>query len=106
MMRFAVQIELANMVAVQRPHDADAREHRRAAVCRHQDQGFHCSLPLGSRMLSLRKLRDVVAGVLERDELTAAGQRYSFIGKKLELNTKSHFATARRKDAVFWLPFV
>jgi hypothetical protein len=28
MMGLAVQIELANMVAVQCPHDADAREHR------------------------------------------------------------------------------
>jgi hypothetical protein len=41
MMGSAVQIELANMVAVQCPHDADAREHRRATLRRHQDQGLH-----------------------------------------------------------------
>jgi len=30
MVGLAVRIELANVVAVQGPHDADAREHRRA----------------------------------------------------------------------------
>jgi hypothetical protein len=34
-------IELANVVAVQRPHHADAREHRRAARRRDQDQCCH-----------------------------------------------------------------
>jgi hypothetical protein len=34
----------------------------------------------GSRVLSLRKLRgDVIAGILQRDERAAAGQRYRFI---------------------------
>ena len=44
MMVFAIGIEHALDVAVQRSHDADAREHRRAA--RDQDQGFHSGLPL------------------------------------------------------------
>jgi hypothetical protein len=74
MVGLAVQIELANMVAVQCLHDADPGEHRRAAMRRDQDQGFHSSQPLWRRVLSLRKLRDV-AGVLQRDELAAARQR-------------------------------
>jgi hypothetical protein len=75
MVGLAVQIELANMVAVQCPHDADPREHRRAVRFRDQDQRFHGSLPLRRRVLGLRKLRDVGAGVLQRDELAAARQR-------------------------------
>ena len=59
----AVQIELANMVAVQCPHDADAREHRRATLRRHQDQGLHGRLPFHSLMLGLRQLGKVIACV-------------------------------------------
>ena len=40
-MGLPVRIELANAVAVQRLHDTDPREHRRAARRRDQDQGFH-----------------------------------------------------------------
>jgi hypothetical protein len=36
-------------------------------------------LPLRRRMLSLRKLRDVIAGVPQGDELAAAGQRDRFV---------------------------
>src|SRR2546421_12234276 len=36
-----------NMVAVQRPHDADPREHRRSAQFRDQDQGLDRGLPFG-----------------------------------------------------------
>jgi len=39
MVGLAVQIELAIVVAVQCPHDADARHHRRAVVFRDQDLG-------------------------------------------------------------------
>jgi hypothetical protein len=46
MVGLAVWIELANVVPVQRPHDADPREHRRAAVAfGDEDQGFHRGLP-------------------------------------------------------------
>jgi hypothetical protein len=75
MMVFAVRIEDVLDATVQRPHDADPRKHRRPAKCRDQDQGFRRSLPLRSLMLSLRKLGDVPAGILERDELATAGQR-------------------------------
>ena len=66
MMIFPIRIEMANVMAVQRPHDADARKHRRATERRHQDQGFHRRLPFRGRVLGLRQLRDVVAGVFER----------------------------------------
>jgi hypothetical protein len=57
------------VVTVQCLHDADARKHRRSAVRRDQDQGFHGRLPFRRRVLSLRKLRDVERCVAERDEL-------------------------------------
>ena len=75
-MGLPIRIELANVVTVQCLHDADPREHRRASVCRDQDQRFHCHLPLRRVVLSPRKLRDVFAGILQRDKLAAAGQRY------------------------------
>ena len=75
MVVFAVRIENALNVAVQGPHDANPREHRWSARRRHQDQGFHCCLPLRGLMLCFRKFRDVIAGVLERDELASARQR-------------------------------
>ena len=53
MMGLAIWIELANVVAVQCPHDADPREHRRAAQRCDQAQRFHARLPLWGRMLGL-----------------------------------------------------
>src|SRR6266446_9860779 len=76
-------INLPNVVAVQCSHDANAREHRRSARRRHQDQGFHRRLPLRGLMFGLRKSRDVFAGILERDELTTARQRYWIIKPSL-----------------------
>jgi hypothetical protein len=73
MMLFASWIKHPFDVAVQCLHDADAREHCRAAVCCDEDQGFHCSLPLWRVMLGLWQLRDVVAGILQRDELMTVG---------------------------------
>jgi hypothetical protein len=64
---FARWIEDALNMVVQRPHDADARKHRRAAQRRHQNQSLHCRLPLGSRVPGFRKLRDVGPGILEGD---------------------------------------
>jgi hypothetical protein len=51
---FAIGIKYAFDVPVQRPHDANPREHRRSARRRDQDQGFRCSLPFRRRVLSLR----------------------------------------------------
>ena len=74
-MSLARRIEHPFDMAVQGSHDADAGEHRRPARRRHQDQGLHGRLPLRGLVLTLGKLRDVVAGILERDELPAAEQR-------------------------------
>jgi hypothetical protein len=46
MVVFPIRIKHSFDVAVQRPHDADAREHRRSARRRDKDQGFHGRLPL------------------------------------------------------------
>jgi hypothetical protein len=46
MMGLPIRVELANVVAVQRPHDADPRHHRRTTVAfGDQDQDFNGSLP-------------------------------------------------------------
>jgi hypothetical protein len=48
MMGLPIRIELANLVAVQRLHDADPRQHRRAAFRRDQEQRLHRGLPSGA----------------------------------------------------------
>jgi hypothetical protein len=75
MMIFAIGVEHAFNLAVQRPHDADARHHRRAVLLGDQDQTFHCCLPFRHLVFGLWKLSDVVASVLQRDEAAPAGQR-------------------------------
>jgi hypothetical protein len=57
----------------------NARQHGRAARRRDKDQGFHCCLPLGGLMLGFRQLRDVIAGVLQRDKLATARHRYRIV---------------------------
>jgi hypothetical protein len=74
-----IRIGFANMVTVQCLHDTDPREHWRAVRFRDQDQRLDRGLPFGRLVLGLRKLGDEVGGVLQRDELEAAGQRYWFI---------------------------
>jgi len=61
-------------VTVYCAHYADPREHRRPAGRRDQQQGFHRCLPFRRFVLGLRELRDVGAGVLERDEGAAVRQ--------------------------------
>ncbi|HEY4848223.1 MAG TPA: hypothetical protein VIH87_10675 [Methylocella sp.] len=76
MMVLAVWIENPLDVSVKRPHNADAREHRRAAVAfGDQDQGFNGSLPLLDLLFGLRELLDISGSILEGDKLTTAGQR-------------------------------
>src|ERR1700730_17177790 len=72
-------IELLNVTAVQGQHDADSREHRRAAVRGDQDQRLHRCLPFRGLVLSLRKLGDVIAGIMQGDQLAATGQLDRFI---------------------------
>jgi hypothetical protein len=47
MMLFPRLLKLADVVAVQGSHDADAREHRRAAKLNHQHQSLDRGLPFG-----------------------------------------------------------
>ena len=72
---FARWVERLLNVSVQRPHDADPREHRRAARRRDQDQRFHRRLPFGGLMLRLRQLCDEVAGIFQGNEMAAARER-------------------------------
>ena len=81
-------IELALDVAIQRPHYTDAREHRRAAMRRYQDQGLHRRLPFRRFVLGLRELGDVFAGILKGDELATPTKRYRIV--------KWSFPAARR----------
>jgi hypothetical protein len=60
-----------HLPAVQGPHDANPGEHRRAAFLGHQDQRLHRGLPLWRGMLFLRQLGDVLAGITQRDKLSA-----------------------------------
>jgi hypothetical protein len=76
MLVFAIGVENSLDAAVQRSHDANACKHRRAVKLHHKQQTFHCRSPFGRFVLSLRKLGDVVASVLQRDELATPGQRY------------------------------
>jgi hypothetical protein len=62
---------LSTAVTVYCPHHANPHERRRASERRHQHQGLHCRLPFRRGVLDLRKLCDVVAGVLKGDELAA-----------------------------------
>ena len=51
-----------------------ARKHGWPAEFDNQEQGFNRGLPLLEILLGLGKLLDIVRGVLEGDELAAAGQ--------------------------------
>jgi hypothetical protein len=83
MVVFTIWIKLATVAAVQCPHDANARKHRRTARRRDHDQRFHCSLSLRDLMLGFREFGDVIAGVLQCDELATARQRDRFIEPSL-----------------------
>jgi hypothetical protein len=80
MMGLAIWVELANVVAVQRLHNADARHHRGAAIAfGDQDQDFNGSLPFLNLLFCLRQLLDVSGSVLQRDKLATARQRYRIV---------------------------
>jgi hypothetical protein len=71
---FAIGIEHALDVAVQRPQDADPSEHLRPATRRDEYQRLHRVLPFRHGVLGLWKLGDIIASVLERHKLSAAGR--------------------------------
>ncbi|MDH2407073.1 hypothetical protein QCM77_45790, partial [Bradyrhizobium sp. SSUT18] len=75
----AVRGELPNVMAVQCPHDADPREHRRAAKIGYQHQRLDGGLPFWRIMLALRQLRDEGGGIVRGDQLAAIRQRDGII---------------------------
>jgi hypothetical protein len=89
------RVEHALNVAIQCPHDTDAREHCRTAVRRDQDQGFHCSLPFRRCVIDLRKSRDVVASVLKGDQHATAGQG-DWLIEDARPGQSIHFRRSRR----------
>jgi hypothetical protein len=79
MMIFSVGIKLANVVAVQRLHDTNAREHRRPAMFGYEQKRRHRRLPFRGIVFRLGQFRDEFAGILQRDDLATARQRYWII---------------------------
>jgi len=67
MMGLAVRIELANVMAVDRLHHPDPREHRRPVALGNQQQRLHRGQPFFGVVFGLRQLGDVDGGVAERD---------------------------------------
>jgi hypothetical protein len=61
-----IGIEYSLDVPIQRPHDADARKHRRAVIVDDQEHRFDRGLPFLEVLFGL--------GVLERDELAARAE--------------------------------
>ena len=75
-MVFAIGVELANVPAVQRSHDADPREHRRAAEISNQDQRLDRGLPFRELRFLLRQARHVGCRVTQRNERSRVGEQY------------------------------
>ena len=69
---FPIGIELANVVAVQRAHDADPGEHRGAAEVGDQDQRLDGGLPFRKGGLAVRQAGDEGRRVAQGDELPTA----------------------------------
>jgi hypothetical protein len=62
------------VAAVQRPHHADASHHGWAVEFHDQEHGFDRGLPFRDLLFGRRQLLDIFSGILEGDELAAAGQ--------------------------------
>jgi hypothetical protein len=75
---FARRIEHALDVAVQRSHDADAREHRRSVLLGDQQERFHRGLPFVGIVFGLGQFGDVLGGIAQR----AQGLAIDTIGSK------------------------
>ena len=76
MVAFALWIKSPFDVTVQRPHDADPGQDRRAAVLCNEDQRLHGGLPFRRGVLGVRQLRDVAGGISQGEELAAIRKRY------------------------------
>jgi len=68
-------IKLANMVSVQRSHDADSRHHGRPVMIDDSKHRFNRGLPLVELLFGLGKLLDIFGSVLRGGDLAAAGKR-------------------------------
>jgi len=73
MMLLGFGIELKHDVTIKRLHERDPRQHRVAAAAA-QHQRFDSDLPLRQVGLLFRQRRNVVGGVLQREQLPAVGQ--------------------------------
>jgi hypothetical protein len=65
---FAVRIEHALNVTVQRPHDTNPRHHRRAAMLDHQHQRLNAGLAFREGRFPFRQAGDVVTCIPQRDQ--------------------------------------
>jgi hypothetical protein len=83
MMILAVWIELTDDVPVQGAHRTYPSEHRGPAGLHNEDRCFHRSLPLRRVVLGFRKLGNVVAGILQRDQPPAVRQRDGIVKSSL-----------------------
>ena len=74
-MILAFRIEHALDVPVQRAQHSDPRVHQEVPAFRGTDQAVNRGLPFPGLLFGLGQLGDVGGGVLERDQLAAAGKR-------------------------------
>jgi hypothetical protein len=75
MMLFARRIEHALAVAIQRSHDADPRQHRRAVALGTEQQCLGRRLPFRRLVLGLGQLRDVASGIFSVTSARPLGTR-------------------------------
>ena len=76
----------------QRPHDTDAREHRRAVTFGNEQQRLHRYLPFFGIVFCLGQPGDVLPGVLKRDELATARQGNRIVELTLPATVVHDFA--------------
>jgi hypothetical protein len=76
---FARLIKHALDVPIECPQHTDARMHQEVAAFGGADQAGHRGLPFLEVLLGLRQFHDVGGGILKRDELPTARQRYRIV---------------------------
>jgi hypothetical protein len=69
------KVEHAIDVSILRSQHTDTRVHQRPAIFGRHNQRRNGGLPLRALVFGFRQPRDVIGGVLERDELASARQR-------------------------------
>jgi len=89
---FAVGIENALDVPVQRQDHANAREHRIAVALSDQQERLHRGLPFLGVVLGLRQLGDVVRGVAQRERQAKKVARRSPFNSNLLIMHRRHCA--------------